>query len=419
MKPETNVYDVIVIGGGASGMMAAGRAAALGKQVLLIEKNRVLGEKLRITGGGRCNILNMTTGVRALLANYGEGADFLFSPFSQFGVTDTYKFFEGRGLPLKIEANNRAFPKSEKASDVANTLIKYMKEGGVVVRAGSPVQKILKGGNKVTAVIAGGVTYSAKSFILATGGASHPETGSTGDGFGWLRDLGHTVKPPTPTIVPLTTTDKWSHFISGISLSALKITFFTNGKKSFSKIGSEKSRLLFTHAGLSGPLILNSAGEVADLLEEGKVTALIDVYHDKNIGELDAHIQKVFGDHKNKLLKNVLREIVPAGMAPGVALLLSEVDLETQVNSIKKESRRKIVDLLKSLPVNITGLMGYDKAVVADGGVSLDEIDTRTMRSKILDNLFITGDLLHINRPSGGFSLQLCWTTGWVAGLNA
>ena len=258
-------YDVIVIGGGASGMMAAGRAAELGKSVLLIEKNKHLGEKLKISGGGRCNITNATYDARAFVANYGDASQFLFSPLSQFGVKDTFTFFESKGLPLVVQARNRAFPHTEKALDVCNTLIAYMKAGKVTVKSGCAVKKIRREGDMITGVETSAGIFTARHYILATGGVSHPETGSTGDGFGWLSGIGHTVKSPTPTIVPLATSEEWSHILSGVSLSFMKITFYIDDKKAFSKTG----KVLFTHFGLSGPLILNSASKVGDLLQEG------------------------------------------------------------------------------------------------------------------------------------------------------
>ena len=414
-------FDVIV-GGGASGMMAAGRAAFLGKRVLLLEKNRELGAKLSISGGGRCNITNATYNAHDMLANYGKASQFLFSPFSRFGVKDTFSFFEGRGLKLQVEGLKRTFPVSQKAPDVVKTLENYLKEGRVVIKTGSGVEKVLHTKNAITGVIAGGETYSAKNYIFSTGGVSHPETGSTGDGFAWLRQLGHNVKSPTPTIVPLKTSDKWSHKLSGVSVDNMKITFFQDPSslsssrpvKQFSKAG----KILFTHFGVSGPLILNSAGKVGDLLEVGSVSAKIDVYPKLQINELDAKILEIFEKNKSKLLKNILKEIVPNGTAPGISLLLEGVDLNAKVNYVTKEQRRKIIDVLKNLPVTITGLMGFERAVVVDGGVELEEVDTKTMRSKIISNLFIVGDLLHINRPSGGYSLQLCWTTGYVAGTH-
>ena len=415
MKNSGENYDVVVIGGGASGMMAAGRAAERGLRVLLIEKNKLLGEKLKISGGGRCNITNAEYNTRAFLAHYGAGSQFLFSPFSQFSVKETFSFFEKLGLPLVVQARNRAFPATEKSSDVCNALTKYMKTGHVTVKIGCAVKKITQADGKITGVQTTNGTYFGKNYILATGGVSHPETGSTGDGFGWLSDLGHTVKKPTPTIVPLAVAEDWVHALSGISLSFMKITFYLEELKQFSKTG----KILFTHFGLSGPLILNSAGKVGDLLQSGRVTARIDAYPDTDIGALDAQITKVFDANKNKMLKNIFKDIMPDGIAPGVMLLLQGINFDTKVHSITRDERRRIVDILKALPVTITGLMGYDRAVVADGGVALSEIDTKTMRSKIISNLFVTGDLLDINRPSGGYSLQLCWTTAWVAGSNS
>ena len=411
---ESEQFDVIVIGGGASGMMAAGRAAERGLRVLLLEKNRTLGEKLKISGGGRCNITNANYDERSLLGNYGTSAQFLFSPFSQFGVKDTFSFFESHGLPLVVQARNRAFPHTEKSLDVCNTLIKYMKAGHVTVKTDIAVKKILNENGRISGVATATHIYTAKNYILATGGVSHPETGSTGDGFKWLGDMGNTIKTPTPTIVPIEVSDEWVHMLSGLSLSFMKITFFLEDKKVFSKTG----KVLFTHFGLSGPLILNSAGKIGDMLLIGRVTAKIDAYPDTEIGSLDKNITKIFDVYKNKMLKNILKEIVPEGMAPAIATLLSEINLETKVHSITKEERRKIVDVLKALPITVTNLMGYDRAVVADGGIALDEIDMKKMCSKKFPNLFVTGDLLDITRPSGGFSLQLCWTTGYVAGSN-
>lgn len=422
----------MVIGGGAAGMMAAGHAARAGKKVLLIEKNKRLGEKLRITGGGRCNITHAQPDEHALLANYGDAANFLYSPFSQCGVDQTRVFFESIGVPTVEQAGRRVFPRSEVADDVADALEQFIRDAGVTVRTDTAVQAVLIDAQSVPKKITGiRVQQSGKggyqpevltvveggSYIFATGGLSHPETGSTGDGFQWLRSLGHTVKDPTPTLVPLAVPDAWVHALSGTALDDAKITFYRDGEKAFHK----KGKILFTHFGLSGPLILNSAGDVADLLHAGKVTATIDMFPARNIGELDAYLVATFDTHKNKLLKNVLRECVPAGMAHGIEVFLagSASILETKVHSITKDMRRALVDAFKAMPLTITGLMGFDKAVVADGGVPLTEIDTKTMRSLRCENAYIIGDLLHVNRPSGGFSLQLCWTTGWVAGHDA
>ncbi len=415
MNMSTQEYDVIVIGGGASGMTAAGRAGSLGKRVLLLEKNTMLGHKLSISGGGRCNITNATYDIHVLLERYGQAKDFLFSPFSQFGVEDTFTFFTSLGLPLVTQAHDRVFPQTEKASDVVRVLHEYMKKNNVTIETGVTVKKILSEKNTITGIQTSTRTYTAKKYIIATGGVSHPETGSTGDGFSWLRTLGHTVKEPTPTIVPLGTSDSWSHMLSGVSLADMKITFFLEGKKQFHKRGG----LLFTHFGLSGPLILNLSGAVWDLLQSGQVTAMIDIYPDKDIGTLDTDIVTHFELHKNKTLKNTLKDILPLGMVLGIVALLPHLDFDKKVHSITKEERRMLIDTVKALPVHITELLGFDKAVIADGGIILEEIDMKTMQSKLCDNLFVTGDLLHVTRPSGGYSLQLCWTTGFVAGSDS
>jgi predicted Rossmann fold flavoprotein len=415
MQSKDQQFDVVIIGGGASGMMAAISAAKLGKNVVILEKNASLGQKLDITGGGRCNITNAEFDTRKFLKVYGDAESFLHSPFSKFSAKDTFEFFESRGLPLVTQARNRVFPKTEKATDVCNLLKNEIKKLKITVIHKCSVKSILHDQGVITGVQTSQGIIKGGSYVLATGGMSHPETGSTGDGFVWLKNLGHTIKDPTPTIVPLAVDDAWIKSLPGVSLSFMKITFYAEGKKSFSKTG----KVLFTHFGLSGPLILNSSSKVADLLHTGKVTAKIDAYPDTTLGTLEQQIIKVFDANKNKMLKTIFKEIVPAGTHDAIMSLLPEINFETKVHSITRDERKSIANLLKELPVSISGLMGYDRAVVADGGVTLSEIDTRTMRSKKISNLFVTGDLLHINRPSGGFSLQLCWTTGYVAGISA
>lgn len=413
---KIKIWDVVIIGGGASGMMAGAVAGARGKSVLILDKNRSLGEKLKITGGGRCNITNAEPDIHKLLKVYGEGAPFLYSPFSIFGVKDTFKYFESRGLPLVVQARNRVFPVTEKALDVFEVLRKDLVRNHVVIKSNCKVLKIrTKEGNVECVETDSGMVYG-NSFILATGGLSHPETGSTGDGFKWLKDLGHEVKTPSPNIVPIAVSDKWVKSLAGVSLSFMKITFFLEGKKQFSKTG----KILFTHFGLSGPLILNSSKKVDDLLQqEGRVTAHIDCFPDTNEGKLEESIIKVFDNNKNKVWRTILKEIVPEGMPRAIELIDTGIDFNTKVHSISKESRKKFVMLLKSLPIHITNLMGYERSVVADGGVSLREIDMKTMSSKLFSNLYITGDLLNISRNSGGYSLQICWTTGYIAGMSA
>lgn len=414
MRSNNKIWDVIVIGGGASGMMAAAVAGSRGKSVLILDKNKNLGEKLKITGGGRCNITNNEPDIHKFLKIYGDGAPFLYSPFSIFGVKDTFTYFESRGLPLVVQARNRVFPNTEKAYDVYKVFENELKKNNVTIKNSCIVKRINKSNDEIESVETNSGLYFAKSYVLATGGMSHPETGSTGDGFKWLKDLGHEVKDSRPDIVPLAVSDKWVKTLAGVSLSFMKITFYLEGKKQFSKTG----KILFTHFGLSGPLILNSAKKVSDLLQSGQVKALIDAFPDTNEGKLEESIIKIFDKNKNKIWRTILKEIVPEGMAKAIELIDTGIDFDMKVHSITKEDRKKFVKLLKNLPVIITNLMGYERAVVADGGVSLKELNMKTMSSILYKNLYITGDLLNINRNSGGYSLQICWTTGYIAGMS-
>ncbi len=412
-------YDVIVIGGGPSGMMAAGTSAENGRRVLLLEKNKQLGKKLDITGGGRCNILHAEEDTRALLAHYGEAAKFLFSPFSQFAMQDARAFFEKRGVPIVVQARKRAFPASQKATDVTRALKEFVTKNGVTLHMGTRfVDFILNDEEHIVGVRTSKGSYSADSFVLATGGSAQAQqTGASSDAVSILRDLGHTVHDPSPNIVPLQVSEQWVKDISGVTLSFMKITFCDpsgNKKKRFSRTG----KLLFTHFGLSGPLILNASHQVQQLLKNGSVRAFIDLYPDTEVNILRKRVLEEFNIHKNKELRNVLQEFVPKGMAPAVAAQFPESLLHMRVHSVSREARHALVDRMKAMPLTITGTMGLDWAVISDGGVDLTEVDTRTMRSKKKDNLFFTGDVLHINRPSGGFSLQLCWTTGYVAGKH-
>ncbi len=414
MKYDSDIYDVIVIGGGPAGMMAAGTAAKNGKKVLLLEKNNDLGEKLKITGGGRCNITNYELDNRKFLEHFGEAGKFLFSPFSQFSVKETFTFFERKKLPLVIQARNRVFPKSEKAYDVYLTLKKFLKDNGVKILLNAPVYKINTKSQEIVSVDTKNTRFTAKKYILAVGGVAAPETGSTGDGFKWLGKLGHHIHSPNPNIVPLRSNEAWIKKMSGTSLSFMKITFFVNDTKAFSRTG----KILFTHFGLSAPLILNSAKEVKKLLDQGSVRAEIDLFPDTNLGSLEKRILKLFEKTKNKNLKNALYELLPKKIAEVIHDMMQLEEKNKKVHSVTVQERKKLIHLIKHLPLTINGLMGMDRAVIADGGVPLEEIDTRSMQSKIIKNLYITGDMLHVNRPSGGYSLQLCWTTGYVAGMH-
>lgn len=392
-------------------MTAAGRAAECGAKVLLLEKNRTLGKKLLLTGGGRCNLTNDIKNVRDFLAHFPQSKEFLYSPFSQFAVQETFDFFRMRGLPLVTEAHDRVFPQTQRAEDVLKTLQRYMTEHNVEIRKGTKVKKFEKIEENLYVHTKEDV-YRAKHVIVATGGLAAPETGSTGDGFNFLKELGHTINKPNPNLVPLTSNTRWVHDLSGLTLSFMTIRFKQGGKTHIKKTG----KILFTHFGVSGPLILNSSYEVKQLLKKGSVQASIDLFPDTEEHDLDRRVQNLFEKHKNKILKNVLPEMLHKNMAAELLTMFKEDIGEKEIHSITKEERKMLVKKMKDLTFIITGTLGLDKSIVADGGIPLTEVDMKTMSSKKHPNIYLLGDILDINRPSGGFSLQLCWTTGWVAG---
>lgn len=412
------IWDVVVVGGGPAGMMAAGRSAGRGLKVLLVEKNPYLGEKLLITGGGRCNVTNAEPDTRVLLSKFKSSDQFLFSAFSKWNNSDSIEFFNKKGMPTKVEAENRVFPISNSAQSVWNVLVKYMKDNNVTVYSNSKVLEFnLKDKNieslKLQNVKKDIEIVKAKSFIIATGGKSRPETGSTGDGFKWLTDLGHTVIESSAALVPITVSDAWVKKLAGISLREAKITLLQNGVKQDVK----KGKILFTHVGLSGPTILNMSRDISELLKYGEVDISIDLLPQYDPGQLNEKLQEIFKTENTKKLKNSLGSLLPNAINSQV-LENTRIDGETPCHSISRESRLKLVETFKDMRTSVTGLLGLEKAVVTSGGVSLEEIDFKTMQSKLISNLYIIGDLLNIDRPSGGYSLQLCWTTGFVAGSS-
>ncbi len=414
-RTEIRIWDVVVIGGGSAGMMAAGRAAELGRPVLLIEKNPTLGKKLLITGGGRCNVTNNKPEIRAMLANYKGNDKFLFSAFSQFSVEDTLKFFHKRGMATKEETEGRIFPVSNKAQSVWNVLVRYMKEGGVKIQTGAAVTDISLDGDTKQVIIRlkDRTEIRAKSCILATGGISHPETGSTGEGFMWLKKLGHTIIDNDFALVPIALKDAWAKKLGGVALQDIKLTVFQNGQKQ----GMQQGKLLFTHVGISGPTVLNMSKEIGELLQYGEVVITLDLFPKLDHGALKKQLQALLVAESNKKLKNVLSKLIPAVLALAI-LELANINGETANHSVRSEDRIKLLALMKAIPLNVKGLLGADKAVISSGGVALQEVDFKTMRSRLVPNLYLVGDVLNIDRPSGGYSLQLCWTTGFVAGSS-
>ncbi len=409
------LWDVAVVGGGASGMMAAVSAAEGGASVILIEKNESLGKKLRITGGGRCNVTNAELDSKRLLAEFKGSGKFLFSPFSQWGVADTLAFFHSRGMPTKEEAEKRVFPVSDSAQSVHDVLVAAMQNAGVTVISKAPATKLVAEDGRIVSVeLSRGRIIAARTFILATGGNSHPETGSTGDGFSWLRSLGHRVTDASAALVPIATKGKGLTAAAGVSLKDAKITLLQNDVVQMKSRG----KVLITHVGLSGPAILNLSREIGELLKYGAVMLELDLLPELGYEKVNALLQTVFKEQHTKKLKNALQRIIqPALVMP--IFSFSGIASEKPCNSVTREERLLLLKTLKHVRLEIKGLLGLNKAVITSGGVSLEEVDFKSMRSRKLKNLFLVGDLLDIDRPSGGYSLQLCWTTGHVAGRAA
>lgn len=410
----SEIYDVAVIGGGPAGMMAAGRAAELGARVVLIEKNTKLGKKLLITGGGRCNITNAEVEVRKMVEKYGPKGKSLFGSFTRFGVEETIRFFEERKLPIKVEAENRAFPKSEKAEDVWKVMVNYLASGKVTILKNSECTGILKDGENITGIVLKSGSVLARRFIIATGGKSRPETGSTGEGFLWLTLLGHSVEESDPALVPVRIKEDWPKQLSGLSFPEARLTVLQDGKKQESRIG----KVLLTHFGVSGPLVLNMSKGIRELFKYAPVDLLLDIQPSMNEQQLDKKLVETLGKSLNKKIKNNLGDLVPIRMISTV-LALSGTDPEIPGNALTKPERMKITTIIKALPMRVEGFLGVEKAIVTSGGVSLKEIDFKTMQSKFFNNLYLAGDILNFDRPSGGYSLQICWTTGYLAGQSA
>jgi predicted Rossmann fold flavoprotein len=412
---DNTIWDVAVIGGGPAGMMSAGTAAQHGARVILLEKNNTLGKKLLITGGGRCNVTNAEQDVRTLLEKFKSDGKFLFSTFTQFAVAETLQFFNSRGMDTKTEPGLRVFPISDKSQSVLNVLLEYLREQHVTVLSHSPVSKLKTVENEISAVVlADGTEIKAKTFILATGGLSRPETGSTGDGFTWLKHIGHTIIKPSFALVPVAIKDEWVKKLQGVTIPSVKITILQDGQKQ----GVKKGKILFTHFGLSGPTVLNMSKDIGELLKYGDVTLSLDLFPASGHDKLNIQLQDFFKQQNKKKIKNCLGEMIPSALVP-IVLELAGVDPEVPVHSITRDNRLKLITILKNLTMTVAGLLGADKAIVSSGGIDLTEVDFKTMSSRLYPNLYVVGDVLNIDRPSGGYSLQLCWTTGHVAGTHA
>ena len=402
-------HDLIVVGGGPAGMFAAITAARKGAKVLLLEKNDRLGKKLLITGKGRCNVTNDCP-AEEVLRNTPRNGRFLYSAMTAFPPESTKQFFENQGCPLKTERGNRVFPRSDRSASILDSLKKALTDQGVTVKTGR-VRQILTLEGAVSGVRTDGDEYTAPSVILATGGASYPATGSTGDGYAMAQKLGHRVIPAQGSLVPLETAGEDCRRMQGLSLRNVGVRLLdARGKVLYRDFGE----LLFTHFGVSGPTVLSAS---CHLKGEG-CCLVIDLKPALEEGKLDARILRDLELYQNRTMENALTDLLPRSMIP-VVLDRLEIDPAMQANSLTKEKRRALVGLLKAFRVEITGKRPVAEAIITSGGVKVSEIDPKTMESKLVPGLFFAGEVIDCDAYTGGFNLQIAWATAFAAGRSA
>lgn len=399
-------YDVIVIGGGPAGMMAAGTAANNGKRVLLIEKNDMLGRKLRITGKGRCNITN-TADDETFFDNLPKNSKFMFSSYYNFNNYAVIDFFNMLGVETVEERGGRVFPKSEKAIDVVNAMIKFIKDAKVSAKK-DKATKILTKDNTVFGVKCESGEYFADNVIIATGGRSYPLTGSTGDGYRFAKELGHTVTEIRPSLVPVETKDSWCRELQGLSLRNISIKLVKDSKEIFSDFGE----MIFTHFGVSGPVILSASAHITD---KSQYKIIIDLKPALDEKTLDKRILRDFESFSNKNFSNALDELLPKKLIP-VIVELSGISPHKKVNMITKEERETLLKLLKNLTMTVKRLRPIDEAIVTRGGIAVNEINPSTMESKLVKGLYFCGEVIDVDAYTGGYNLQISFSTGRQAG---
>ena len=406
----------VIIGGGAAGLMAACAAAEKygGRAVTVIEKNRRPGRKLMITGKGRCNVTN-NCDRDTLISNVPANGRFLFSAFSDFGTADTMEFFEKRGVPLKTERGNRVFPVSDKASDIVDALVNAVNKSGVKILT-AKAEEILTENFSVTGVrTRDGEILEADSVILATGGMSYPVTGSTGDGYEMAGMLGHTVTPLKASLVPLNVKQGFCSRLSGLSLKNVTLTVYESGRKK--PVFSELGEMLFTHFGISGPLVLSASAHMRKM-GSAEYVAYIDLKPALDEQKLDSRILRDFEEEKNRNFGNSLDKLLPKSKIP-VIISLSGIAPDTKVNQISREQRARLCGVLKALRLDITGFRPIEEAIITGGGISVKEINPSTMESKLVSGLFFAGEIIDADAYTGGFNLQIAFSTGHLAGKNA
>ena len=405
--------DLIVIGGGAAGMMAALTAARAGADVALMERNPKVGRKLYITGKGRCNVTNHCS-VQEVLDHTPRNGRFLYGSMTRTPPAWVEEFFQAEGVPLKVERGNRVFPESDRAADIIDALVRALRRCRVPILQDRAQSILLTQEGAAAAVEGERGTYPCKAVILATGGLSYPATGSTGDGYRFARGSGHQVTELSPSLVPMEVKEWYAGELMGLSLRNIEIRI-TDGKK---KLYQEFGEMLFTHYGVTGPVILSASSIVGKRLKNSELTLHIDLKPALTEEQLDKRILREFEANHNRQFKNSTDRLFPAKLRP-VMVELSGIPEDKKVNEITKEERLRFVRLIKDFPMTLTGLRGYNEAIITKGGVSVRDIDPGTMGSKRVHGLYFAGEVLDLDAVTGGYNLQIAWSTGYLAGMNA
>ena len=405
---KDRIYDTIIIGGGAAGLMAAVECKRLGQDVLVIERNPRAGKKIAITGKGRCNVTTLNHDLKDLISKYQRNGKFLYGAFSRFTVKDTMDYFQKTlKVNLKVERGNRVFPESNNAVDIIYALQKEIADD---ILPNTSVLSFETEENRITSVVTYKGKFKAKRYILATGGKSYPVTGSNGDGYTLAQSVGHTIVEPKPALVPVICKERWVKKLEGLSLLNVKIAALQKEKEIVSRFGEA----LFTHQGMTGPIVIDMSRYIGDALEKGEVQLSIDFKPALSKEVLDRRVRGDFQIYRNKVFKNSLKKLLPSSLIP-VAVELSCIDPEKKVAEISKEERERLVNLLKDLRLTVLKLDDWDKAIVTAGGVNIKEINPTTMKSKIVENLYFAGEIIDVYGPTGGYNLQICWSTGILA----
>lgn len=400
-------YDLIIIGAGASGLMAGIQAKDKGLNFLILEKKDRVGLKLGITGKGRCNITNYITDLNELVKKYTHNGKFLYHSLNEFNVQSTYDFFEKRmNIPLKVERGNRVFPQSDRSLDVVNAFYNELEEN---ILLNTEVKEIKKDGNTITSVITDKGEYIGENYIIATGGKTYPITGSTGDGYTFAKDLGHTVHPTHPVLLGFKCRESFVNDLAGLTLRFVNVSVIKDGKRWKEAFGE----LLFTHTGVSGPTILNLSQYTYDIYDDG-FEIQIDLKPNMEFEQLDEYVNTLLRESGNIEIGNVIGNLLPKSLRP-IVIELSLLRPEKSACDITKEERYRLVNVLKSIPLRVYDHEGWERAVVNTGGIEIKEIDPNTMKSKLINNLYFTGDIIDVFGPTGGFNLQIAWSTAYTA----